>query len=238
MERAVGEVIAVDNSAIKTSGVIQSGEQSCTLLIQDGTFKGQEIEGVNFLSGSLEKDKIFKEGDRAFVAISHDNGEIASVIISDHYRLDKEAILLALFAILLIIVAGKNGFLAIFSFGITSDHMEDPGAGLFKRSFTGLGSIGITVFLTLVITFFVYGFERRTLTASLGSLLGILTTCILGMIFTDLFRINGAVMQDSESLLYSGFQHLDTDSYIYEQYLSRRLRRYDRPGGGHYICRS
>ncbi len=111
MERAVGEVVAVDNSAIKSSGVIQSGEQSCTLLIQDGTFKGQEIEGVNFLSGSLEKDKIFKEGDKAFVAISHDNGEIASVIISDHYRLDKEAILLAVFAVLLILVAGKTASL-------------------------------------------------------------------------------------------------------------------------------
>ena len=29
------------------------------------------------------------------------------------------------------------------------------------------------------------------------------------MIFTDLFKINGAVMPDSESLLYSGYQHLD-----------------------------
>ena len=29
------------------------------------------------------------------------------------------------------------------------------------------------------------------------------------MLFTDLFKINGAVMPDSESLLYSGFQHLD-----------------------------
>jgi len=40
-------------------------------------------------------------------------------------------------------------------------------------------------------------------------LLGILATCILGIIFTDLFKIHGAVMPDSESLLYSGYQHLD-----------------------------
>src|SRR5699024_9579949 len=53
------------------------------------------------------------------------------------------------------------------------------------------------------------GVDKRTVTASLGSLLGILATCILGMLFTDLFHINGAVMPDSESLLYSGFQHLD-----------------------------
>ena len=210
MERAVGEVVAVDNSAIKSSGVIQSGEQSCTLLIQDGTFKGQEIEGVNFLSGSLEKDKIFKEGDKVFVAISHDNGEIASVIISDHYRLDKEAILLAVFAVLLILVAGKNGFLAIFSFAITILTIWKILVPAYLNGYSPVWiGIGITVFLTAVITFFVFGFDRRTVTASLGALLGIFTTCILGMIFTDLFKINGAVMQDSESLLYSGFQHLN-----------------------------
>ena len=38
--------------------MIQSGEQSCKMIIQNGTFKGQEITGVNFLSGSLEQDKI------------------------------------------------------------------------------------------------------------------------------------------------------------------------------------
>ena len=59
-ERATGKVIGVDNSMIKTSGLVQSGEQKCILLIQSGIFKGQKIEGVNFLSGSLEKDKIYK----------------------------------------------------------------------------------------------------------------------------------------------------------------------------------
>jgi hypothetical protein len=57
-QRAVVEVVAVDNSMIQTSGLIQFGEQTCTLLVKDGTFKGYEIQGVNFLSGSLAEDKI------------------------------------------------------------------------------------------------------------------------------------------------------------------------------------
>lgn len=61
-ERAVGRVVKTDNSAIITSGLIQSGEQSCMLEIENGNFKGKILEGVNFLSGSLEKDKIFREG--------------------------------------------------------------------------------------------------------------------------------------------------------------------------------
>lgn len=82
--------------------------------IQNGPFQGQEITGVNFLSGSLEKDKIFKEGDKAFLTISLNGDEISSAVITDHFRLDKELILLAVFAVFLIAVAGKNGFQAIF----------------------------------------------------------------------------------------------------------------------------
>lgn len=210
MERATAKITEVDNSAIKSSGLIQSGEQSCTLLIEDGIFEGREMTGVNFLSGSLEKDKIYKVGDRALVTISYDGDEINSVVMSDHYRLDKEIILLAAFALLLIIVAGRNGLLAIFSFFITILTIWKILVPAYLKGYPPVWTgILITVFITVIIIFFVYGFDKKTVTASLGSLLGIFTTCILGMIFTDLFRINGAVMPDSESLLYSGFQHLD-----------------------------
>lgn len=210
MERATAEIIDIDNSAIKSSGLIQSGEQSCTLKIQTGKFKGQEMTGVNFLSGSLEKDKIYKVGDRALVTISHEGEEVKSVVISDHYRLDKEILLLGIFALLLIVVAGRNGVLAIFSFVITVLTIWKILVPAYLRGYSPVWTgILITVFITVMIIFFVYGFDRKTVTASLGSLLGILTTCLLGMLFTDLFHINGAVMPDAESLLYSGFQHLD-----------------------------
>ena len=62
-ERAIGEVIKTDNSAIISSGLIQSGEQSCTVKIENGIFEGRELEGVNFLSGSLEKDKALIQSD-------------------------------------------------------------------------------------------------------------------------------------------------------------------------------
>lgn len=209
-ERATGIVTEVDNSAIKSSGLIQSGEQSCVMRIEDGTFKGQEITGVNFLSGSLEKDKIFKPGDKAFVTISMNEGEISSAVMTDHFRLDKEVILLAVFAVFLIAVAGRNGIWAIFSFAITILTIWKILVPAYLKGYSPIWvGITVTVFLTLIILFFVYGMDKRTVTASLGSLLGILATCILGMLFTDLFKINGAVMPDSESLLYSGFQHLD-----------------------------
>ena len=209
-ERAIGKVVSVDNSAIKSSGLIQSGEQSCEIEIEDGIFKGQQLTGVNFLSGSLEKDKIFSVGDRALVTISHENGNALSVVMSDHYRLDKELLLLAIFAAFLILFAGKNGLQSIYSFVITILMIWKV---LVPAYLNGMNPVwigmAITVFLTGIIILFVYGFERRTIVATLGSLLGILCTAILGIIFTDLFKIHGAVMSDSESLLYSGYQNLN-----------------------------
>ncbi len=210
-ERAVGLVTEVDNSTVKTSGLIQSGEQSCKMRIQNGMFKGKEITGVNFLSGSLEKDKIYKVNDKAFVTISYnDDQEITSAVMSDHFRLDKEILLLAVFAVFLVIVAGKNGFQAIFSFAITVLTIWKVLVPTYLKGYSPVWvGILITTFLTVMIIFFVYGFDRRTVTASLGSLLGIMATCILGIVFTDMFKIHGAVMPDSESLLYSGFQDLN-----------------------------
>lgn len=212
-ERAVGKVVETDNSAIITSGLIQSGEQSCMLEIENGKFKGKILEGVNFLSGSLEKDKIFKEGDRALLTISCQGDTIRSVVISDHYRLDKEVLLLAVFAVFLIIFAGKIGFQAILSFFITILMIWKILVPCYLKGYSPVWvGIGITAVLTEIIIFFVYGLDKRTLTAVSGALLGITTTCILGILFTGLFKIHGAVMTSSESLLYSGYQDLDLTS--------------------------
>ena len=209
-ERAVATVVAADNSAIISSGLIQSGEQTCVLSIGKGLFAGREITGVNFLSGSLEKDKIYEVGDKALVTISYDGDEVKSAVMSDHYRLDKEAVLAVLFVLLLILFAGKNGVQAIFFFVITVLSIWKILVPCYLKGYSPVWvGIALTAFLTVVILYFVYGIEKRTLVASMGSLLGVLTTCVLGIVFTDLFKIHGAVMANSESLLYSGYENLD-----------------------------
>lgn len=209
-ERAVGEVVKIDDSAIISSGLIKSGEQSCTLKIQNGIFKGKEIEGVNFLSGSLEKDKKFAVGDKALVTISYEGDVIKSAVISDHYRLNREFILMAAFALLLILFAGKNGLQAIFSFVITILSIWKVLVPCYLKGYSPVWiGIFITIFLTAVIIFFVYGLDKRTFVAVCGALLGIFTTCILGILFTNLFMIHGAIMPNAESLLYSGYENLD-----------------------------
>lgn len=163
------------------------------------------------LSGSLESDKQYQPGDRALVVISiNKDGEPTNIIMSDYYRLDKEAILAGIFILFLVVIAGANGFRAVFSFIVSVMAIWKILIPLYLKGYNPI-VIGllVTAFLTCFIIYFVYGFDRKTLTAISGSMLGTLTTCIMGAIFTDVFKIHGAVMSNSESLLYAGYQSLD-----------------------------
>ena len=208
--RAVGRVTETDNSAIITSGLIQSGEQYCQLEILGGRFKGRQTKGVNMLSGSLESDKMYEPGDVALVVISYSGDEILSVVMSDHFRLNKELMLGLMFIVLLICFAGKSGFRAVSSFLITILTIWKIMVPAYLRGVNPIWcGILITAFLTVLIIFLVYGFDKKTIAASSGALLGVLVTCVIGCVFTNAFKIHGAVMSYSESLLYSGYQDLN-----------------------------
>ena len=208
-DKVKAKVLSTDESAVRSSGLIQSGEQYCEVELLEGKFKGDETRAVNILTGSLESNKIFEECDVAHVVVSYNDDGITSVTMNDHYRIDKELILAGIFILFLILFAGGTGLRAVCSFAITILTIWK----ILVPAYLGGANpiwcgILITAFLTLLIIFFVYGFDMKTLAACGGAFLGVLVTCILGCIFTDAFKIHGAVMSYSESLLYAGYQDL------------------------------
>ena len=209
-ERCTARVLSVDDSAIIDTGLVRSGEQRCQLEILDGMFQGQTVSGVNMLNGSLEQDKVFQPGDKALVVVSHDGDTITNVTMSDHYRLSWELVMAIGFAIFLILFAGPTGVRAIASFVLTVLTLWKVLVPLYLKGYNPIWiGLAVTLFLTVLIIALVYGFDRRCWAAVSGSFLGILVTCVLGVLFTDLFQIHGAVMSYSESLLYSGYQDLN-----------------------------
>lgn len=209
-ERCSARVLSVDDSAIIDTGLVRSGEQRCQLEILDGRFQGQTVSGVNMLNGSLEQDKVFQPGDKALVVVSHDGDTITNVTMSDHYRLGWEMVMAIGFAVFLILFAGPTGIRAIASFVLTVLTLWKVLVPMYLKGYNPIWiGLAITLFLTVLIIALVYGFDRRCWAAVSGSFLGILVTCVLGVLFTDLFHIHGAVMSYSESLLYSGYQDLN-----------------------------
>lgn len=208
--RCAALVLTTDDSSIIDTGLVRSGEQTCTLELLDGRFQGRTVEARNLLNGSLEQDKIFVPGDKALVVVSYQGDAISSITMTDHFRLDKEAVLALAFALLLILFAGRTGVRAILSFALTVLTLWKVLVPLYLKGWNPIWvGLAVTVGLTVLIISLVYGFDRRSASAVSGAALGVLVTAVLGCLCTDLFQIHGAIMPSSESLLYSGYQSLN-----------------------------
>lgn len=203
-------VEAVDNSSLINTGLIRTGQQVCTVRFLSGKFKMQTAEGWNMLGGSLSQDKLFRPGDKAQAVVHHYDGEIISVNLIDYYRMDGELLLALAFAVFLVVFARGVGLRSVFSFAITILVLWKILVPLFLKGhnpiFVGLAAVAIMTFVILAL---VYGFDKKLLSSFCGAMSGIVFAMVLSIICTSSFHIHGAVMANSEALLYSGFQDLN-----------------------------
>lgn len=204
----------VDNSKLIDTGLIRTGQQVCSVKILSGKFKGQLTEGWNMLGGSLSQDKLFRPGDIVQAIVHYETSESGTVFYSvnliDYYRLKVEFILAVAFAVFLISFAGMTGIRSVFSFVITILVLWKILVPFYLKGFNPIMTgIVVVATMTFIILALVYGFDKRLVSAFSGSMTGILFAAILSFVFTKQFHIHGAVMANSESLLYSGFQNLN-----------------------------
>ena len=211
-------VLSVDNSSVHQYGFIREGAQLVHLRILSGRYRGREADGSNTYLGKLELDKVFVPGDIALVVLDLDpvSGAVLYANLIDHYRFHAEILLLVLFAAGLIAFAGWTGAKALLSFVFSVVLVWKVLLPFFLRGLDPvLVSVGVVTVLAAVILFLVGGAGRKGAAAFLGSLAGIAITCGLSFAFGGNalpglgFRVNGAVRPFSETLLYTGFAHLD-----------------------------
>lgn len=209
-ERVSARVISTDENFIVNNGLIKVGDQLCEIEILQGKFKGRTITGTNRLSGSLEQDKLFKAGDKVLVTVDYTGDTIRVVTLVDHYRLNYELLLVGIFVVVLVSFAGIVGIKSILSFIFTVLAMWKVLIPLFLLGYNPI-IVGMvtTLILICVIIGLVYGLDKRSLAAILGLISGALVTCLMALFFVSKFKIHGAVMSFSESLLYSGYESLN-----------------------------
>lgn len=210
--RVKGRVLSVDNSEIKQYGIVRQGDQLVNIELLNKGYKGRVVEAGNILMGTLELDKIFQEGDFVLTVLTlrPETGEIINAVAFDHYRLDKEMLLLGVFVLLLLVYAQWTGIKALLSFFFTALMIWKILLPGYLRGWDPvLLSLCVTAVLTGVIIFLIAGMNRKGLTAFLGGFLGISLTAALSLLFGDQFKIHGAVVKFSETLLYSGYAHLN-----------------------------
>lgn len=222
-ESVKADVLSTDESAIYDTGLIKQGDQICEVEILSGNFKGEKVRAVNLLTGSLETDKIFNAGDKVFILLEKSkDGNIVFANMIDHYRLNLEVLLIGLFVIVLVIFSGSTGIRTVISFAFTLICILKLFVPMLLKGYHPiLLALFIGILISTVTLILVGGFTKKAYCAILGSVFASLVTCILAIIFGNVFKIHGTVMQWSESLLYSGFQDLNL-TLIYQSgiYLS------------------
>jgi len=208
--RSKAKIIAVDNQNVHQRGVVKTGVQGVSIEIMDGVYKGKTVETTNTLLGKLEMDKMFQAGDVALVVIKGEQGNIQVANLIDHYRLDVEGILFGLFALVLFWYARWTGVKALLSFVFTILILWKVLWPLFLKGWDPIIISQLVVCLIVgCVTFLIAGLNRIGIVAFLGTISGTIASCILGVIFGELFKVHGAVVPFAETLLHVGFSHID-----------------------------
>lgn len=205
-----GRVLEVDNSSVHQSLIIKTGVQGLNVKLMEGPFKGRIVRVDNNLTGKMEIDEVYKKGRDILVECCVVNGKVARAVARGNYRLRLELVLLVLFAVLLIAVGGLTGLKAMLSFVFAAMMIWKVMVPLFlKGGDPILIALGVVAALAAAVSFMVGGLTRKGLVTFVGAFSGLLVTSILAEIFTEQFRLHGAVRPFAETLLYSGFNNLD-----------------------------
>jgi uncharacterized membrane protein len=211
-----GRVVAVDNSNVRVNLIVKTEAQYLTLRLMDGPHQGSELSVENMLTGKMEFDEFYEVGQIVLVEYDVIDGKPSHGVARGHYRLRMQLVLICLFAVLLLAVAGITGLKAALSFVFAALVLWKLFFPLLLRGFaplpTGLAVAGL---LTAIIAFSVGGLNRRGVATFAGSMLGVLLTCGLAVWFTRAFKLHGAVRPFAENLMYSGHYDLNlTEIFI------------------------
>lgn len=204
-------VTATDDANMQQIGMIRTGDQMLELTILNGTFKGRKLKASNPLMGQLDRDTVYAADDRVFVVLTLDSeGNIINVSPQGHDRIVLEIILFLIFALLLVLFGNWTGIKTLVSFIFVAISIWKWLVPCLLKGWDPilltLGAIGL---MTAAIIFLVAGLNRKGLTAFTGAFLGIGTSGVMALYFTNAFHVHGAIMPFAETLLYSGFGHLN-----------------------------
>ena len=210
------KVTEKDDSDMIISGIVMLGSQYLTGEVVSGEYAGETIQFYNSFIGQYEYDQYYDVGDSVLVGANIKNGTIVDAVAIDYVRHHYTIILFGVFAIFLLLYAGKIGFRAILSFVVS---VAIIWVVLIPCLLNGYPPVLITivtlVLLSAVIIFSVAGFSRKALSAFLGSTSGIIIPVVLAYVFGSLMKIEGLSAPYAVTLMMRGYSNLNMQEIFY-----------------------
>lgn len=202
-EYETGKVLQIlyDNTeADETSDGAFRGEQLMLVEITSGQYKGETMQVSNYV-GPLYGVPL-DEGDGATLIIStfSDGSHNATV-----YEYNREVAIIAvllLFILAAVLVGGKTGAKSLLGLFFTIGCVFLVLIPLLLKGFPTLLSVFITCTFVAIVSFTILGgVEKKTICASVSTIMGIAISLIFALIAQHLTKINGLRVADVEPLL-------------------------------------
>ena len=202
----VTKVIADHTVVDESTEGIKRGNQEVMVTVTNGENKGKTYLITNHLSALFSIDA--KEGTKVIVRFDEKSSGGYSTFI---YSYDRSTYLfgaLALFALLVVFIGGRKGIMALLGlfYMLLCIFLL-----LIPALYKGAPTLTITIFIiiaTTIVTFIILdGINKKTVSATIGTVAGVLTSAIFAVIMGKLTHISGFQMNEAESLLMLASDH-------------------------------
>ncbi len=212
-------VLSIDEQAITPSGFpgLYNGHQIITIRMNDGRYKGRTFQINNALN--YDTNFLLQEGQKIVVTESTSTGDksVINVYMYAPSRLLPLAILIGLFVLALCWVGGTRGFRSLLGIVFTLTTMLFVFVPLLYRGVSAVSATLILVAVTSCVTLFlVAGVGRKSLSAVLGTVAGVVASVIVMFVFSGFLSISGYTSSDTDALLnIAGGSHLQVHDLLF-----------------------
>lgn len=176
------------------------GKQTVSLEILSGKYKGKLVEAVS--SSSYLYGAHCTVGMRVIATIS----ESGNSVYVNVYSYDRAPLLYAiifLFLVSLCVIGGRQGLNSavalVFTFACIIFLFLPM---IYKGVSPIIGAIVVSILTTIVTMYLIGGFTSKTITAIIATVLGVVISGVLALIFGWLTKISGHNVSDIEQLIY------------------------------------
>ncbi len=187
----------INEEIVEINGIKQDYQLLEGIVIKGNELVGETVylENGQYLSTSSKKYNI---NDVVYVSYTKDTNGMDIFLIIDYKRTDALIKLLGLFLTVIVIVAGFKGFMSVLSMGLSF-------LVVFKYILPGILAGDNPIFLVAMsslvmvplIFYLSHGVNRKTSIAIVGTIISLVFTALLAIIFIDLAKLSGLVSDEA-----------------------------------------
>ena len=177
------------------------GQQTLTVEIRSGRYKGRTLENVYNYVGPVSSVPV-KAGDGvALIVSTYQDGSLRASVY-EYDRIPALVIVLLLFFLVTALVGGKTGVKSLVSLALTVLVLFTVLIPLLLRGFPTLPTVFVAAAFIAVVTFVILGgLHRKSVCAMLGAVAGTAIALGFGLLAQAMARVNGLRIADVEALL-------------------------------------